>query len=479
MENEIEKIVLKLNEIDAVKLGEFKLKSGIISPIYIDLRVTVSEPKLLSLIGDFMYKRVYNDSNSGNKPKLLCGVPYTALPIATAMSVQNDIPMVIRRKEAKAYGTKQLIEGRFKEGDNVLVIEDLVTSGASVLETVRDLKSVGLTVTDVVVLLDRQQGAKQELEKNGLRLHSVFTMEQLIDTLIKAGKLVGPQLELVQKFLDANRQVVVPVQPTTPQPVKSHLSFQERSQLANCNKMAQKLFRLMSEKKSNLAVAADLTTKAEVLKLADAIGSEIVVLKTHVDIISDYDEDFVKQLKALSEKHKFLIFEDRKFADIGNTVKYQYQSGVYKISEWSDMVTVHAVAGPGIIDSFKDSVLQKECGLLMLAQMSSKGSLCVGEYTQQVVEMAKQNQDCVMGFICQERLSNMPEHFVLMTPGVQLNNTADTLGQQYNTPDYIVQEKSTDVIIVGRGIYQSQDPKSEAHKYRTIAWDSYEKRLSK
>ncbi|KAF2073130.1 hypothetical protein CYY_005572 [Polysphondylium violaceum] len=465
---EIKELVLKLNEIGAVKLGEFKLKSGIISPIYIDLRVTVSSPVLLASIASMMYKTVYAQS----KPELVCGVPYTALPIATGMSIAHNIPMVVRRKEAKAYGTKQLIEGIFKEGDNVLVVEDLVTSGASVLETVRDLNSVGLTVTDVVVLLDRQQGAKQELEKRGLKLHSVFTMEELINTLVEAGKLTGPTLELVKNFLEANKNVVVPLPSSAP--VRApFVSFQERAKLAT-NPTANKLFQLMASKKTNLAVAVDLTVKQEILDLAEKIGSEICVLKTHVDIVQDYDQQFIKDLQAIAAKHNFLIFEDRKFADIGNTVKYQFENGVYEISKWADMVTIHGVAGPAIIDGFRESIKTTGAGLLLLAQMSSKGSMCVGEYTNQMVEMGKSNQDAVMGFICQERLSAMSDNFVLMTPGVQFNSAGDSMGQQYNTPEYVIKEKNTDVIIVGRGIYKSSNPKEEAIKYRTASWSAYE-----
>ncbi|KAM9956453.1 hypothetical protein ACTFIR_003169 [Dictyostelium discoideum] len=476
----IKELVLKLNEIDAIKLGEFKLKSGIISPIYIDLRVTVSSPPLLAAIAEMMYQKVYKSGNAQETPALVCGVPYTALPIATGMSIANNIPMVVRRKEAKAYGTKQLIEGRFNEGDNVLVVEDLVTSGASVLETVRDLNSVGLKVTDVVVLLDRQQGARQALEKQGYRLHSVFTMEELINTLIEAGKLTGRTLELVQSFLDANRNVVVPLPatlaPPAPAPIVINKSFEERAKLAS-NPMASKLFTLMSSKKTNLAVAADLTDKQQLLDLAESIGSEICVLKTHVDIIDNYDEEFIKSLKCIAAKHNFLIFEDRKFADIGNTVKYQFENGVYKISKWADMVTVHGVAGSSIVDGFKSGLKEYGSGLLLLAQMSSKGSLCVGDYTTQMIEMANNNKEEVMGLICQERLPSMTDGLVLMTPGVQFNSTGDAMGQQYNTPEYIIKEKNTDVIIVGRGIYQNNDPKSVANKYRTAAWETYQSKF--
>lgn len=185
-----------LHDIGAVKFGKFKLKSGIMSPIYIDLRVTVSFPKLLQAIAAAMWEKIAKCDFD-----LICGVPYTALPIATAMSLAHEKPMVMRRKEVKDYGTKKAIEGVFRPGQTVLVVEDLVTSGSSVFETIEPLQREGLNVRDVVVLLDREQGGYKHVAERGYTLHAVLTISELLETLTSEGKLTAAVADDVHAFI--------------------------------------------------------------------------------------------------------------------------------------------------------------------------------------------------------------------------------------------------------------------------------------
>ncbi|MBS0653366.1 MAG: orotate phosphoribosyltransferase [Verrucomicrobia bacterium] len=192
----MQSLILDLYEIQAVKFGSFTLKSGIQSPIYIDLRVIISYPHILKQIAEQLWEKVEDLSFD-----LLCGVPYTALPIATAISIAHEIPMVMRRKESKDYGTKKMIEGAFQPGQTCLIVEDVITSGASILETIEPLHKEGLKITDAVVVLNREQGGEKRLAEKGIRLHSLLTISDLVATLQQAEKITTATAQSVREFL--------------------------------------------------------------------------------------------------------------------------------------------------------------------------------------------------------------------------------------------------------------------------------------
>ncbi len=228
--------------------------------------------------------------------------------------------------------------------------------------------------------------------------------------------------------------------------------------------MGQRLLDLIEFKKTRLALSLDVTSKQKFLALADLIGPEICVLKTHIDIIEDFDTDLITQLQALSKKHNFLIFEDRKFADIGETVKHQFGQGIYRIAEWAHIVNAHGVAGPGTIQGLK-AAAKPGMGLLLLLQMSSEGNLLDHHAQSQMLAWAEEYPDFVMGFVAQKRFDT-PSDFIVMTPGVHLDKKGDALGQQYRSVHEVIVEDGSDVIIVGRAIYAAKDPLSEAKRYR-------------
>jgi uridine monophosphate synthetase len=187
-----EALVLTLFDIGAIQFGRFRLHSGRESRIYIDLRVVVSYPHALRQVA-----AAYRTVLEGLSFDMLAATPLAGLPIGTAICLDMNVPLIYPRKTAKSYGTGKDIEGRWSIGQTAAVIDDLITSGDSILQTIATLKAAGLRVTDSVVLIDREQGGRQTMEQAGYRLHSVFALPTLLDTLVAHGRLSERQRDEV------------------------------------------------------------------------------------------------------------------------------------------------------------------------------------------------------------------------------------------------------------------------------------------
>ena len=183
-----------------IKFGEFTLKSGLKSPIYIDMRRIITYPQLLKQIGE-AYLPLLKDL----KFDRIAGLPYAAIPIASAITLAGNYPMIYPRKEVKTYGTKAEIEGDYHEGETIVVIDDLATTGGSKFEAIEKLTGVGLIVKDVVVLVDRQSGAKESLAQAGYSMHAVLTIGQLLEYWEETGKVEKDKIEETRKFLNESR----------------------------------------------------------------------------------------------------------------------------------------------------------------------------------------------------------------------------------------------------------------------------------
>jgi len=240
------------------------------------------------------------------------------------------------------------------------------------------------------------------------------------------------------------------------------------------NPTAKRLAELMDNKQSNLCVSLDVTTSAEFLDIAAKVGPEICLLKTHIDTLEDFNDDFVLELLRLSGEHRFLVFEDRKFSDIGNTVRLQYEKGIHHIADWADITNAFITPGPAVIAGLKEIGLPRHRGLLLIAELSSAGSLATGDYTNTAYQWGNDNADFVIGYIGKGN-QQIPESMLTITPGVNLDSTGDNLGQQYQTPAEAI-AGGTDIIIVGRGVYTADDPASAAKLYRQAAWSAYQDR---
>jgi uridine monophosphate synthetase len=188
----------QLFDADCIQFGAFTLKSGLTSPIYIDLRLLAGHPALLRDVARAM--SAYARDLTFDR---IAAIPLAGLPIGTAMALEMDRPMIYPRPEVKAHGRRRAIEGPFSPGETALVVDDLITRGTSKIEAIQPLKEAGLVVQDVLVLIDREQGGVEDLAQQGYRLHAVLAFTDILDSLEASGRITVEQHASVRDYLRA------------------------------------------------------------------------------------------------------------------------------------------------------------------------------------------------------------------------------------------------------------------------------------
>lgn len=168
-------LIKDLYKFELIKFGSFTLKSGMTSPIYMDLRGAISHPELFTAFTHNVAKLA-----KGLTYDIICGIPYGALPFASSTAYELKRSMIMKRKEVKAHGTRKVIEGIYKKGDTALIVEDVVTSGGSCLETIEALEKHGLKVKDIIVFMSYPKG-KATLEKKGYHVHELLSFADVVD----------------------------------------------------------------------------------------------------------------------------------------------------------------------------------------------------------------------------------------------------------------------------------------------------------
>lgn len=193
----LDQLILEMFDRQMIKFGEFTLKSGKKSFIYADIRTAISYPSIFRNLCNLLAEKL-----DSLKYDHICGVPYSALAFASAIAYEQQIPMLLKRKEAKDYGTKKILEGVYRAGERCVIIEDVVTTGMSIGETTAVLEAEKITVSDIICFLDREQGGRENLAAKGYNLHAIIRLTEVIAILRNNGKISPREYELAMASIN-------------------------------------------------------------------------------------------------------------------------------------------------------------------------------------------------------------------------------------------------------------------------------------
>lgn len=417
-----------------IKYGEFILKSGQHSPIYINLKDLITYPNLLAginqYLSDFIPENIITNLKSNENQKYkLCGVPYGGIPIATGLSLITGIPQILLRKEVKSYGTKKLIEGQYSRNDKIILIEDVITSGQSVRETIDILEKEGLEVIQVLSVVFR--GTK-ELENEFILKYNYNYIFHIIE-LLALDKLHN------------NLQSII----------------NTKNSIKNLNKNI-----IANVKNSNIFIALDKNYKLEELKnIILENANNIYGFKVHNEILGlTYEENII--FYNLCKEYNIQVWEDRKFNDIGNTINKQLKY----YEPIRDIVSLVPTSGLESIISLETSLR-----FLVLCEMSSKHNLFNSILKNSILDIVLLNPDKFYGLICQDLeliklcKTSYPQLITIM-PGINLQKLGDNKGQTYRDPRNFKKEEKPNFYVVGRGITESNNLTQSLEYYNTSCY---------
>jgi orotate phosphoribosyltransferase len=187
-----------LNRIGAVQFGAFKLTSGKISPYYIDLRIVPSFPDAFHKICSIYVQFVKNKVGEKNFDRIV-GIPVAGIPFAAIVAYDLGKPFLYTRKGVRLHGRQRRIEGVLAPGNRILLIDDLITTGLSLEKAAKALTAEGGVVTDAVVLIDRQEGGRERIERRRIKLHVLLSISEIVNTLAELGTIDEEQEKTILK----------------------------------------------------------------------------------------------------------------------------------------------------------------------------------------------------------------------------------------------------------------------------------------
>lgn len=447
-------IFSKLVELDIVKHGSFTLKNGTTTDIYMDLRGLINTPQIFTYLAklmDLMYPELFTKCNK------IIPIPMGGLPFGHYLAFQRGIPFLMVRDKAKDHGTKKLIEGCITKNDIYMLVEDVITSGISIKETLANiLESQSNTkldidnITSIICICNR--GSLESI--NGIPIHALFNIEEVQQYMLTY-KLPGTMCNYFKH--------------TTP--------------------FTNILYARALQKGSNIILSCDFMSNQDILELINIAGEYIVAVKLHLDILDTASFcSFTEKLKELKRKYNLLVIEDAKYADIEAIMIEKVNHSLLDIKSIADAITIHAISGTSILEGAKLCIPG-----IVITEMSSADNMLSETYSKDVVLRIRKTLDntdrdrhMVGGLVCQSVVPRMLEPFELLTmsPGINLEARNDDNNQRYTIPD-TRNNKMGLFWIVGRGITQFYKNNQSSRggicdlledvlkRYKSIGWNYF------
>ena len=389
-----------------IQHGDFTLKSGQKSPIFINLKNLVAYPHILSNIGLCLSKML---ESFDNQDYYLCGVPLGAIPVSDIVSMKMNRPSLLMRDKVKDTGMKKLIEGDVFPYKNVIVIEDVVTSSMSLMEAINKLESTGFNVIKAISVVFRGQDEVLENLKK-YNFEYMFHINDLMSSDINHISLSSNNQEYIKK-------------------IKEVKNNEARTIFFALDTLSHLPFKIL-------------------LDLIMTLAPYIIGVKIHSEIM-DFNDEENKTLYETCQMMNIYLWEDRKFNDIGNTLEKQ----LLKYENIRDIVSIVPTNG---LSSLKN--IETKLKMFVLCEMSTRENLFNSILKNDIIDVGHQ-QENVIGFICQdfELTKFLKDHtdYISIKAGINMSSTNDKKGQMWSDPrNFPVQ---SDFYVIGRGITQSYD----------------------
>lgn len=477
-------IIKKLYSEGIFTLDDIVLKSGKKSPYYCDFRLLISKPELYQEVVDFICAYLETLSVEYHH---LGSVPIGSLPFTTSVANKLNQSFVIPRGEKKTYGKKCSMEGSLNVGDTVLVLEDVITTGASVLEAVEIIKNNGGVVKDIVCIFDREEEGEPVIKGNDINFHSVFSLSDLIKVLDSEQITDNLHLEKLKFHSERYKKIQVDLHIENTEEFKRN---ERKEKLAKNyqelvgNNFNKRLLNIIKTKQTSVCLSLDTGSWSKGKSILESCAPYICMVKLHLDLLTDWNNTATQEILDMSKTHNFLILEDSKLDDVPNIVESQVYGGLHSFGNWVDAVTVNTVnfvsTNNALYRSAKKNrsdAVSKDLTCIPVGQYNTKDSMVTKDYSVNFRNKLLEEKDARFQTrtIIQQNLYKTDNQFLRMTPGV-IEVDEDIIFNEdrarYRSIETAMMRDRNHVVIIGGNIIINEDVVEKCKSCATRTWEN-------